>query len=274
MPQVKIRLNEREIRVKTTTSCLDLKKIYKPQADLIIYNGAVLTEEKARKIKVKSGDRVVLIKKGEVPDKKELEFLMVARHTPGVHEKVKKATVGIAGAGGLGSHVAIALARVGIGKLVIADFDVVEPSNLNRQAYTIDQIGKVKVKALKDNIKKVNPYIKVKIHAVKLTPENIPLIFKDVDVLVEAFDIAEEKVMLVENFKKNFPQKPVVLASGLAGYAPSNWIKTHKIGNSLFVVGDMKTEAKIGQGLMAPRVGIAAHHQANLVLRLILGKEE
>lgn len=225
------------------------------------------------RIKLSPGDIVVLIKRGEIPKRKELESLMVARHTPGVHEKVKKATVGIAGVGGLGSHVALALARIGIGKLVIADFDIVEPSNLNRQVFNIDQIGEVKVTALKRNIRKINPYVRVESHRVKLTEENVPTIFKTVDILVEAFDDPKEKTMLVNSFTRRYPKRPVVAASGLAGYAPSNWIKTRKIGNFLYVVGDMKTEAGVGQGLMAPRVGIAAHHQANLVLRLILGRE-
>jgi len=271
---MQIKLNEKEINMPDKTSILSLKEKYKPQADLIIYNGAVLSDVQAERIKINPGDSVVLIKRGEIPTRQELESLMIARHTPGVHKKVKRATVGIAGVGGLGSHVAIALARIGIGKLVIADFDVVEPSNLNRQAFTIDQIGEVKVKALKENIKKVNPYVKVEIHQIRLTEKNIPMIFKEVDVLVEAFDVPEEKVMLVNSFSEEYPDKPIVMASGLAGYAPSNWIRTRKIANSLYVVGDLKTAAGIGQGLMAPRVGIAAHHQANLVLRLILGEEE
>lgn len=271
---MRIKLNEKEIDVREGSSVLDLKKEYKPEADLIIYNGAVIPEPGAKQIKVNPDDTVVLIKRGEVPGKEELESLMVARHTPGVHEKVKKAVVGIAGAGGLGSHGAIALARIGVGKLVIADFDVVEPSNLNRQAYNIDQIGKIKVEALKENIKKINPYVKVKTHKVILTGENVPQIFKEVDILIEAFDVPKEKVMLINSFSREYPEKPIIMASGLAGYASSNLIKTRKMSSSLFVVGDMRTAAGIGCGLMAPRVGIAAHHQANLALRLILGKEK
>jgi len=270
----KIRLNEKDVEVDKDISIFELKKRYKPKANLLIYNGGVISQLQAKSIKPQSGDSVVFIRIGEVPSRKELESLMVARHTPGVHKKVKKATVGIAGLGGLGSHVAIALARIGIGKLVVADFDVVEPSNLNRQAFNVDQIGEIKVKALKANLRKVNPYVKVETHRVKLTERNVPRIFKDVDILVEAFDLPEEKTMLVNSFARRYPKRPIVMVSGLAGYAPSNWIKTQKLGSSLYVVGDMKTAAGIGQGLMAPRVGIAAHHQANLVLRLILGEEK
>lgn len=270
----KIKLNEKDIEVDKDISIFELKSRYKRKANLFIYNGGVISELQAKSIKPSSGDSVVLIRKGAVPSRKELESLMTARHTPGVHEKVKKATIGIAGLGGLGSHVAIALARIGIGKLVIADFDVIEPSNLNRQAFNVDQIGEIKVKALKTNIRKVNPYVKVESHRVRLTERNVPKIFKDVDILVEAFDVPKEKTMLVNSFAKRYPKKPIVMASGLAGYATSNWIRTQKLGNSLYIIGDMKTGAGIGQGLMAPRVGIAAHHQANLVLRLVLGEEK
>ena len=271
---MKIRLNEREVEVVDEINILDLKKKYKPEADVVIYNGAILSKTQIKQIKPNSGDKVVFIKKGEIPDQKELESLMVARHTPGVHERLKKATVGIAGVGGLGSHTAIALARVGVGKLIIVDFDIVEPSNLNRQAFNIDQIGEIKVEALKENIERVNPYVKVEAHKMRLTEKNVPQVFKEVDVLVEAFDLPKEKIMLVNSFSKKYPEKPIIMASGLAGYTPSNWVKTKRIAKSLFIVGDMKTAAGIGCGLMAPRVGIAAHHQANLVLRLILGEED
>ena len=271
---VRIKVNEKEIDVADNTTVLDIKKRYKSHADLIIYNGAVLSEAQARRAKPEAGDSVVLIKRGETPDRGELESLLVARHTPGVYEKVKKAIVGIAGIGGLGSHVAMALARIGVGKLLIVDFDVVEPSNLNRQAFGVDQIGQVKVEALRENIKRANPYVKVEAHQARLTEGNTPRIFREVDVLVEAFDVPEAKVMLVNSFSKKYPEKPIVMASGLAGYASSNLIRTRKLAKSLFVVGDMMTAAGIGCGLMAPRVGIAAHHQANLVLRLILGREK
>jgi sulfur carrier protein ThiS adenylyltransferase len=99
-------------------------------------------------------------------------------------------------------------------------------------------------------------------------------LFHGIDVLVEAFDAPKEKVMLVNAFSQYCPTVPLVMASGIAGYAPSNWIKTTKMGEYLYIVGDMKTAAEAGQGLMAPRVGVAAHHQANQVLRIVLGHTE
>ena len=267
-------MNEEIVSIEHPTSLAQIRRRFKPDADVLVYNGFPVSTEKAESTIVVDGSTVVLIRRGQIPLMHELEALMMARHTPGVHERMKNAVVGIAGAGGLGSHVAMALARVGIGTLVIADFDVVEPSNLNRQVFTVDQIGEPKVEALKDNTLKANPFVTVQPHCVRLTAGNIAGIFTDVNILVEALDVPREKVMLVNVFSKHFPRIPVVMASGVAGYAPSNWIKTARVGEFLYVVGDMKTAAEEGQGLMAPRVGVAAHHQANQVIRLILGQTE
>jgi sulfur carrier protein ThiS adenylyltransferase len=197
---------------------------------------------------------------------------MAARHTPGVHRRLKDATVGIAGAGGLGSSVAVALARAGVGRLIIADFDVVEPSNLNRQQYFIDQIGFTKVEALTSNLHRINPYITVEPHAVFLDPSNIPAVFDGCTVIVEAFDRADMKAMLVDTVLDRMSGVIVIAASGLAGFGPNNTIITRRISARLYLTGDGTSEAEPGNGLMAPRVGIAAHHQANQVLRCILGE--
>ncbi len=131
--------------------------LYKAGADVLILNGFPAPADTA----LSDGDELFLIRRGEVPTEEELEYLMAARHTPGVHARLKRAVVGIAGVGGLGSSVAVALARVGVGRLMIADFDVVEPSNLNRQQYFIDQIGSYKVEALASNLRRINPYVTV-----------------------------------------------------------------------------------------------------------------
>jgi sulfur carrier protein ThiS adenylyltransferase len=186
---------------------------------------------------------------------------------------VKGSTVGIAGLGGLGSQVAIALARIGVGTLILADYDVVEPSNLNRQQYFIQQIGMPKVDAIRENLEKVNPYVRAITHHTVISPENVQKIFGNADIVVEAFDRAEEKAMLINAISESMPDKYIVAASGVAGYGDNNAIKTTKFSSKIFIVGDQKTPAGPGVGLMAPRVGIAAHHQANMVLRLILGKE-
>jgi len=232
---------------------------------VVILNGAAMSVD----ARLKGGDEVCLIRRGEIPPPDELEALMAARHTPGVHARVKAATVGIAGLGGLGSAAAVALARVGVGRLILADFDVVEPSNLNRQHYFTDQIGLLKTDALAASLHRINPYVAVETHAVRLTPENIAPLFGSVNVMIEAFDRVDQKVMLMRTFAAQRPDIPLVAASGLAGLGMEASLGVSKMGRNIYVVGDLETAARPGCGLMAPRVGIAAHMQANIALRLI-----
>jgi sulfur carrier protein ThiS adenylyltransferase len=266
---MQITLNERLLEIADGTTLQQVRRQFKPDADLVVFNGFPVSDDPT----LAEGDRIVLIRRGEHPSREEMGALMAARHTPGVYETVQKATVGIAGVGGLGSFVAGALARIGVGHLIFADFDVVEPSNLNRQQYFVDQIGMPKVEAMRQNLHRINPYIRATAFNVRVTPENIPALFTGVDVMVEAFDSAEQKAMLVESFLSRFPEIPLVAASGLAGHSPSNTIRTRKATRSLYLVGDGFSAARPGCGLMAPRVGVAAHHQANAVLRLLLGEE-
>ncbi len=263
-----IYLNENPLEIKTGFRLDELRQQYKANADLMLVNGHPVNSDH----ELNDGDHVILIQRGEQPSAEDLEVLMMARHTPGVHQQIKHARVGIAGAGGLGSQVAIALARVGIGQLDIADFDVVEPSNLNRQQYFIDQIGMPKVSALRDNLQRINPITKINIYNQKVTTENIGDFFSEVDILVEAFDAADQKALLTNCFLGNFPDKFLVAASGVAGYETSNSIRTTQITDHFYLCGDGVTAAEPGCGLMAPRVGIVAHHQANAVLRLLLNK--
>ena len=184
---------------------------------------------------------------------------------------LQKAVIGIAGAGGLGSNIAVSLTRAGIGKLVIADFDKIEPSNLNRQQFFIDQIGMPKVIALLENLNKISPFTQYQVHEIKLDEENIPFIYKDVDIMVEAFDKAEMKTMLIETWLTHFPNKPIIAASGLAGWGKNELLHSRKIDN-LYICGDEITDLQTGISPMAPRVGIVANMQANLVLELILNE--
>ncbi len=254
-------------QVAVGTTLFQLRAQQAPDADITVLNGFPVSADQP----LRADDRVVFITRGKLPTQDSLEALLVARHSPGVHEKLKRASVGIAGVGGLGSTVAIALARSGIGTLHLVDYDVVEPSNINRQQYFIDQIGLPKVIALREILKRINPYVRVQSSAVRITPKNLEALWGEVDVLVEALDAADEKAMLVHAFSALRPHTPIVLASGVAGYESGNSIATRAVGKSLVVVGDQRTEAAPQMGLMAPRVGIAAHHQANAVLRLLLG---
>jgi sulfur carrier protein ThiS adenylyltransferase len=267
---LRVKVNEKEVVVPSGTKLIALKDQFKVQADLVIYNGFPVATDRV----LRDGDEIVLIRKGEPPDLKESECLMMARHTPGVHQKIKKAVVGIAGLGGLGSVVAIALARIGVGTLILVDFDVVEPSNLNRQQYFFHQIGMPKVDALRENLSKISPYVNVRTHQETLDPANMGRIFAEADVVVEAFDRADQKAMLINTISEKMPGKYIVAASGVAGYGDNNEIQTVRFSSKIFIVGDQRTAAQPGVGLMAPRVGIAAHHQANIVLRILLGEEK
>ncbi|QEK10994.1 sulfur carrier protein ThiS adenylyltransferase ThiF [Crassaminicella thermophila] len=267
---MKIFLNEKPLIVNEKATAFGVRDFVKKDADIVVLNGFIIKED----VPLKENDWLTLIIRGEIPNEDELESLLVARHTPGVHEKVKKACIGIAGLGGLGSNVAVSLARLGIGKLVLVDFDVVEPSNLNRQQYFIKHIGMKKTEALKDVLKNINPFVEVQSKDLYLDENNIVDCFKDVDMIVEAFDDPKCKATLVNTVLSKLPDKYIIAASGMAGYFSNNTIKTKRILNRLYMVGDYTSEAKPGCGLMAPRVAIAANHQANTVLRIILNEYE
>ena len=190
-----------------------------------------------------------------------------------IKKKLKKSTVGIAGLGGLGSNVAISLARAGIGKLILIDFDKVELSNLSRQYYFLDQIGKLKVDALKDNIKKINPEIIIESFNIKLKKGSMEKPFKDADVVIEALDKAETKTAFIEEILIKLKDKPIVAASGVAGYGHSERIATKKLGN-LCICYDEQAKSSDEDVLMAPRVILMANWQANLALEIILGEDK
>jgi len=265
---MRIQLNEKVIEVPADSNLFALRERLQPAADVLIVNGYPVKEDQ----RLQEDDQVVLIQRGQQPHPDELDSLLRARHTPGVHDRIKHSCVGIAGVGGLGSAIAIALARSGVGKLIIADYDLVEPSNLNRQQYFIDQIGLPKVIAMRENLRRINPGVEVEAHQVKVTADNICDLFATVDVLAEAFDAAEEKAMLTANFLSKTDFAPLVAGSGMAGFEPSNSIQTEQLSKRLILCGDGISAAEPGRGLMAPRVGIAAHHQANAILRLLLGE--
>lgn len=265
---MKVKINEVFVN-EDIKDIYSLREKYKKEADLIILNGFPIKENK----EVKDMDRLVFIKKGELYSKDELENLMMARHTPGIHEKLKKARVTICGAGGLGSNIAISLARIGVGKIKIIDFDIVEPSNLNRQQYFIEDIGKYKVVALRKTLERINPFIEVDDLIEKIDKHNIDELLKEENLVVEAFDNPENKAMLT-NFILKQKNIKLICSSGMAGYYSANKIKTKRLMENVYLCGDFEKEAKDGDGLMAPRVSICANHMANMVLRIILGEDK
>ena len=264
---IHIRVNEREVTLDAARTLFELRRELRPDADIVIHNGFPATED----TEVRDGDEVVLIRRGEQPSAEELESLMVARHGPGVHERIKTARVGIAGCGGLGTAVAIALARTRLGALRLVDFDVVEPSNLNRQQFFVDQIGLPKVDALADNLARINPYVVVERCNRRLTRENMAETFADCDAVAECFDDPSAKRDITLAVRARMPKTPLVTVSGIAGFGSSNAIRTRRVFPNVFLVGDGETAAAPGRGLMAPRVAVAAGHQANAILRLLLG---
>jgi sulfur carrier protein ThiS adenylyltransferase len=185
---------------------------------------------------------------------------------------LKEKTVGIAGCGGLGSNAAIALARIGIGKLIIVDFDIIVLSNLNRQYFFMDQLGMPKVDALEINIARVNPAVIVEKHFIQLGPENISILFQDCDIIIEAFDLSAMKKMLIETILTEMPEKYIVSGSGMAGWGNNNAIKTIHY-DKLYICGDLETEISENTPPLAPRVGIVANMQANQVVEILLHKK-
>ena len=197
---------------------------------------------------------------------------LLKRNVKGIFEKLKKAKVCILGLGGLGSNVAVLLARSGIGYLKLVDFDIVEASNLNRQQYRISHIGIKKTEAMKSIIREINPFVEVDILNIKVYRENIYSIVGDIEIVVEAFDRAETKAMTLEELLTN-KNKIVVSASGMAGLGSANEIVTRKIKDNFYLIGDNYSDYEEYSGIMSARVMLCAAHQANIVLRLILGEK-
>ena len=183
---------------------------------------------------------------------------------------LESARVGIAGAGGLGSNCAMHLVRAGVKHLTIADFDVVNESNLNRQFFFRDQIGQKKVEALKANLLRIEPDADIRIVDTKLDASSTKELFADCTIVVEAFDVVEAKAMILAALAGS--GKKLVTASGLAGWGRSNAMRVRKMGN-IVAIGDGETSVGAGVAPASPRVGIAAAMEANAVVSLLLGCE-
>lgn len=198
---------------------------------------------------------------------------LLQRNVKGTVIKLKLAKVCILGLGGLGSNVAVLLARAGVGYLKLVDFDIVEASNLNRQQYRISHINMKKTEALKNIIKEINPFVEIETLNIKVNKENIHSIVRDIQIVVEAFDKAEMKAMTIEELVSN-KDRIVISASGMAGLGSSNEIVTRKLKDNFYLIGDNYSDYEEYLGIMSTRVMLCASHQANIVLRLILGEEK
>ena len=209
-----------------------------------------------------------------IPTREEWDLALIDRHGKDLHEKFSTATVAVCGLGGLGSNIAIALARAGIGKLLLIDFDRVDITNLHRQQYKANQIGLHKADALAENLLEIAPYTEITAVTAKITEENFADLLKGADVVCEAFDNAEAKAMLVNGVLEQLPDCYLVAASGMAGMDTPNTIRTRKIMGRFYLCGDETNDVADTIGLVAPRVMLCAAHQAHTVLRILAGEYE
>lgn len=206
-----------------------------------------------------------------MPTREEMFAALEKRQGVEAVRKLQAATVAVCGLGGLGSNIAISLARAGVGKLILVDFDCVDVTNLHRQQYKACQVGLPKPEALLANLEEIAPYTEYETHFEKVTAENVATLLANADVVCEAFDNAEAKAMLVNAVLETMPEKFLVAASGMAGFEGGNTIRTRKITDKFYLCGDGVSDVADGIGLVAPRVMLCAAHQALTAVRLILG---
>ena len=209
-----------------------------------------------------------------IPSREEWIAALVERHGEERQNAFLNATVAICGLGGLGSNIATALTRAGVGKLILIDFDKVDITNLNRQQYKMSQLGKYKTESCLENIREISPYTEAIIHTVKLTEENIPELLGEADIICEAFDKADQKAMLVNTVLETFPDKYMLSGTGMAGFGSANTIQSRKVFGKFYLCGDEKSDVNDGIGLVASRVMVCAAHEAHMVLRILSGETE
>lgn len=209
-----------------------------------------------------------------IPSREVMREALNIRHGEDLQNKISAARVAVCGLGGLGSNIAIALARAGVGHLHLIDFDRVDLTNLNRQQYAVGQLGQYKTDALRETLSLVSPYCDVTCDTIKVTDENLPDLLRNEDYICEAFDRAEAKAMLVSGVLEHFPEKYLVAASGLAGLGSANTIQTRRVSKRFYLCGDGTSDSSVGLGLVASRVLVCAAHEANMILRLIAGETE
>ena len=204
--------------------------------------------------------------------RQELHDALASRHGEALQARFEAAAVAICGLGGLGSNIAVCLARSGVGRLHLIDFDTVEPTNLNRQQYAVSQLGRPKALALRETLLAIAPYCEIRADNVRISQDNFASLLEDDSIICEAFDGAEQKAMLVNGILERFPEKYLVAASGMAGIGSANAIKTRRITEKFYLCGDGQSDVFAVPGLFAPRVMACAAHQAQTVLRILAGE--
>lgn len=209
-----------------------------------------------------------------IPSENDWLQALTQRHGRKLQQKFTSASVAICGLGGLGSNIALSLARAGIGTLILIDYDRVDITNLHRQQYKADQIGRYKTDALTENLLEIAPYIKIRTFTERVTNENCGSFLADADIICEAFDQAEAKAMLANHVLETMPDKYYVAASGMAGMDSANLIQTRKVMNRFYLCGDGVSDVTDSAGLVSSRVMVCAAHQAHMVLRILAEQSE
>ena len=209
-----------------------------------------------------------------IPTKEAWISALEQRHGKALQQKFSSAVVAVCGLGGLGSNIAIALARAGVGTLILMDFDKVDLTNLHRQQYKASQIGRYKTDALAENLREIAPYVQIRTATVRITGENYASLLADADIICEAFDNAEAKAMLTNRVLETMPEKFLVAASGMAGMGSANTICTRKITKHFYLCGDGVSDVNTATSLVSARVMLCAAHQAHTVLRILAGEYE
>ena len=207
-----------------------------------------------------------------IPTWKEWMEALEERHGMALQQKFSGATVAVCGLGGLGSHIATTLARAGVGTLILIDYDRVDITNLHRQQYKADQIGKYKTDAMAEILKEIAPYTEVKLMTGKITRNNCAAFLAGADVVCEAFDRAEEKAMLTDCVMERLSDSYLVAASGMAGIGTPNSIRTRRVTKRFYLCGDEESDVDDVGSLIAPRVMLCAAHQALTTLRILAGE--
>ncbi|MBQ8922992.1 MAG: sulfur carrier protein ThiS adenylyltransferase ThiF [Oscillospiraceae bacterium] len=207
-----------------------------------------------------------------LPTEAEMYQALCERHGAQMQRKFSEGAVAVCGLGGLGSNIAVSLARAGVGRLLLLDFDRVDLSNLNRQQYFPDQLGMPKAEALSDTLHRIAPYCRIESQTVRLSEENIPVLLRDYPVICEAFDRADQKAMLVNTVLTALPEAVLIAGSGMAGLGSPNKIRTRKTSEHFYLCGDGESDSAKGLGLISARVAVCAAHQATVALQVLAGR--
>ncbi len=209
-----------------------------------------------------------------IPAKEEMYQALSERHGAELQKKISAARVAVCGLGGLGSNIAIALVRAGVGHLHLIDFDRVDITNLNRQQYFVRQLGLLKTDALQETLTDIAPYCDITTNSVKITEENFAQLLEKEDIICEAFDCSEAKAMLVNGVLERFPEKYLLSSSGMAGFGSANTIVTRHVFQHFYLCGDGMSDVNDGIGLVSSRVLACAAHEAHMVIRILAGEIE